>query len=90
MTGVRRAAGQPGKDGTVMETVTSTVLKCPECDGKTQVEMPEDRCMIFFECPHCGAALRPEEGDCCVFCSYAAHPCPPMQGNAIQVKDNVN
>jgi hypothetical protein len=23
--------------------------------------------------------LRPAEGDCCVFCTYADVPCPPIQ-----------
>nr|WP_279311244.1 GDCCVxC domain-containing (seleno)protein [Salinibacter ruber] len=29
--------------------------------------------------PACRTVLRPEEGDCCVFCSYGRVPCPPVQ-----------
>jgi len=28
----------------------------------------------------CGALLRPEPGDCCVYRSYDSVPCPPIQG----------
>ena len=32
--------------------------------------------MIKHECEGCRAVLRPKEGDCYVFCSYALDPCP--------------
>lgn len=41
--------------------------------------MPTDACQYFYDCRHCGAVLRPLKGDCCVFCSYADMPCPPIQ-----------
>jgi hypothetical protein len=25
--------------------------------------------------------LKPEPGDCCVFCSYGSVPCPPIQAS---------
>ncbi|MFL5067067.1 MAG: GDCCVxC domain-containing (seleno)protein [Xanthobacteraceae bacterium] len=34
---------------------------------------------LLHECTGCGAMLRPEHGDCCVFCSYGSAPCPPIQ-----------
>ena len=37
----------------------------------------------FFEIGYgCGAMLKPKEGDCCVFCSYADVHCPSMQREA--------
>ncbi len=41
--------------------------------------MPTDACVYFYDCAGCGALLRPKAGDCCVFCSYGAIPCPPIQ-----------
>jgi hypothetical protein len=41
--------------------------------------MPSDACQFFYDCPGCGAVLRPKPGDCCVFCSYGDRPCPPVQ-----------
>lgn len=58
--------------------LTSTVT-CPACDARTEAEMPADACQFFWECPTCGTVLRPEEADCCVFCSYGDVPCPPVQ-----------
>ena len=40
--------------------------------------MPTDACQFFRDCPACGAVVRPLDGDCCVFCSYADAPCPPV------------
>lgn len=41
--------------------------------------MPTDACIFFHECSGCHARLRPQAGDCCVFCSYGDVPCPPVQ-----------
>ena len=41
--------------------------------------MPTDACLFFHACPSCGVLLRPQPGDCCVFCSYGSVPCPPVQ-----------
>jgi hypothetical protein len=41
--------------------------------------MPTDACQFFYDCKGCGTLLRPQEGDCCVFCSYGDVTCPPVQ-----------
>ena len=41
--------------------------------------MPIDACQWFYDCSHCGVLLKPKSGDCCVYCSYATVPCPPVQ-----------
>ena len=54
----------------------NTVLTCPECGREQAATIPDDACVIAYECTGCNATLRPLEGDCCVFCSYAVDPCP--------------
>lgn len=61
-------------DALLVSTIT-----CPSCGVRTEAEMPTDACQFFWPCPSCGTVLRPEEGDCCVFCSYGDVPCPPIQ-----------
>lgn len=58
---------------------TKATITCPNCGEKQEVEMPTDACQHFYTCPHCGKVLKPKEGDCCVFCSYADTQCPPKQ-----------
>ena len=41
--------------------------------------MPLDACQFFYDCDGCGAGLRPNPGDCCVFCSFGTVKCPPVQ-----------
>jgi len=43
--------------------------------------MPVDACQYFYICKGCGEKLKPQPGDCCVFCSYGSLPCPPVQQN---------
>ena len=43
--------------------------------------MPTDSCQWFYECQGCKTVLRPLAGDCCVFCSYGTHKCPPIQAD---------
>ena len=65
----------PQKGSVVLET-TITCPACGHCETET---MPTDACQGFYDCRHCGVVLKPKPGDCCVFCSYASVPCPPMQ-----------
>ncbi|WP_342616774.1 GDCCVxC domain-containing (seleno)protein [Rhodoferax sp. GW822-FHT02A01] len=58
---------------------TKSVLTCPECGHKAELEMPSDACQFFYECEACKAVLRPLAGECCVFCSYGTVKCPPIQ-----------
>ena len=59
-------------------TLTS-ILTCPECGHRRTETMPVDACQWFYDCRSCHAVLKPKPGDCCVFCSYATVPCPPVQ-----------
>lgn len=54
-------------------------LTCPECGHAARARMPTNACQFFYDCPGCGAVLRPKPGDCCVFCSYGDVECPPKQ-----------
>jgi len=56
------------------------VIKCPYCGAQSIETMPTDACQYFYDCKDCGRVLKPKPGDCCVFCSYADHKCPPKQG----------
>ena len=59
-------------------TLIST-LTCPRCGHAATEAMPTDQCVYYYECMECGSLLKPEPGDCCVFCSYGSMPCPPVQ-----------
>lgn len=56
-----------------------STLVCPACGARTTETMPTDACQYFYDCPACEAVLKPKAGDCCVYCSYADVPCPPIQ-----------
>jgi hypothetical protein len=56
-----------------------STITCPDCGYKKTEMMPTDACAFFYECENCKTRLRPLEGDCCVYCSYATLKCPPIQ-----------
>ena len=56
-----------------------STLTCPLCGHVETETMPTDACQYFYDCKGCHAVLKPEPGDCCVFCSYGDVPCPPVQ-----------
>lgn len=59
--------------------ILQSTITCPEC-GHAEIEtMPSDACQWFYDCKGCKMVLKPLPGDCCVFCSYATVPCPPIQ-----------
>jgi hypothetical protein len=56
-----------------------SVITCPHCGAKRTETMPENACRYLYQCASCRAYLKPNPGDCCVFCSYGSVACPPMQ-----------
>ncbi len=63
----------------VDEIILESTITCPECGHQATEIMPTDSCQFFYECASCHTVLRPNEGDCCVFCSYGSVKCPPIQ-----------
>ena len=59
-------------------TLTSRI-QCPQCGFSAEELMPTDACIFFYQCQACGQLLKPQPGDCCVFCSYGSVKCPPVQ-----------
>ena len=59
--------------------VIESELTCPECGYSEILTMPVDACQWYHECNGCHRLLRPNPGDCCVFCSFGSVPCPPEQ-----------
>ena len=59
-------------------TLEST-LTCPNCGHRKTEVMPTDACQYYYECEACHTLLKPNEGDCCVFCSFGTVKCPPIQ-----------
>ena len=65
-----------------MDSITiklESTITCPQCQHISVESMPTDACIYYYECKNCGDLLKPKKGDCCVFCSYADVPCPPIQ-----------
>jgi len=61
------------------DIILQSTLTCPHCGTSETLTMPTDACQWFYQCTACDKLLEPKKGDCCVFCSYANVPCPPIQ-----------
>lgn len=59
--------------------ITQSIISCPNCGFAKMETMPTDACQYFYECENCNSLLKPNEGDCCVYCSFGTIPCPPIQ-----------
>ncbi|ABQ06107.1 MULTISPECIES: GDCCVxC domain-containing (seleno)protein [Flavobacterium] len=62
-----------------MKIVLQSIITCPLCSHSKEETMPTDACQFFYECENCKQTLKPNQGDCCVYCSYGTVPCPPIQ-----------
>ena len=56
-----------------------STITCPNCGQRSPETMPTDACQYIYICKACGLEMKPEPGDCCVFCSFGDVPCPPIQ-----------
>lgn len=72
----QRASANP--DRMRLPAVMKSTLTCPHCGFAEKLAMPTESCPFFHACGG-GAMLKPQPGDCCVFCSYGNVPCPPRQ-----------
>jgi hypothetical protein len=59
--------------------IPKSTITCPECGFQKVETMPEDSCQFFYECENCKTILKPNKGDCCVYCSFGSVKCPSMQ-----------
>ncbi len=59
--------------------ILDSILTCPLCSFTKKETMPTDACQYFYECENCKTIMKPQNNDCCVFCSYGTVPCPPIQ-----------
>ena len=62
-----------------MDIEFKSIIKCPFCGFEKEEEMPANACLHFYQCTSCKKILKPEQGDCCVFCSFGSVKCPPKQ-----------
>jgi hypothetical protein len=60
--------------------IVHSVLTCPACGHAEELAMPTDACLFFHECAACHVRLRPNAGDCCVFCSFGSVPIQSRTG----------
>jgi hypothetical protein len=59
--------------------VLQSTITCPNCGHQKEETMPTDACQYFYECENCKRVLKPNQGDCCVYCSFGTVKCPPIQ-----------
>ena len=69
-----------------MDITYAATLTCPKCGAEHTETMTDDSCRFFYRCDRCGSTLRPAEGDCCVYCTYADVPCPPIQRDRLRAR----
>ena len=67
------------EDATKLSMILQSIITCPKCGVAKMETMPTEACQYFYECTGCGAKLKPERGDCCVFYSYGSVACPPSR-----------
>jgi len=67
----------------MIEIIPDSIITCPNCGYKKKETMPTDACQFFYKCENCGTIMRPDHGECCVYCSFGSVNCP-----SIQIKGN--
>lgn len=65
------------KDSVVIQN--TSIITCPKCKTSKEEVMPTETCKLSYICTKCSYEMHPQNGDCCVFCTYGDHKCPSMQ-----------
>ena len=64
-----------------MKIILVSKITCPECGFSKIERMPTDNCQILYTYENCNENLKPNNGDCCVYCTHATIPYLPIQEN---------
>lgn len=51
-------------------------LKCPYCGYIMKVKIPENQCLVFWQCEKCHKIITTPKDKCCVICAYSDKKCP--------------
>lgn len=69
-----------------MEIILQSTITCPNCGHKKEETMPFTACQFFYKCEVCQTVLKPNAGDCCIYCSFGDVVCPPRQ-NELKIEE---
>ena len=64
-----------------MKIILVSKITYPECGFSKIERMPTDNCQILYTCENCNENLKPNNGDCCVYCTHATIPYLPILEN---------
>lgn len=64
-----------------MKIILVSKITCPECGFSKIERMLTDNCQILYTYENCNENLKPNNGDCCVYCTHATIPYLPNQEN---------
>ena len=73
---IHKTSPKQSKDPSLFSEIT-----CPECKHTKTEKLPTEVCQVSYTCENCKKVLHPDDGDCCVFCTYGTHKCPSKQNN---------
>ena len=76
----RRSSAQSRTREAEAAKALESVITCPACGATALEVMPTDACLFFYQCKQCRKLLRPNRGDCCVFCSFGIPAVAYCQG----------
>lgn len=63
-----------------------TTIKCPFCEKRQRVLVPEDKCLVTHECKYCKKTIIPPVHNCCIICAYSKIKCPVSKSNKKEIK----
>jgi arsenate reductase len=59
-------------------------LKCPFCGFIQEVEIPDDKCLAFYNCVNCEEMISALKGNCCVICGYSDKVCKEFYNQVME------
>ena len=62
-----------------IDKMKTAKFKCPKCGFIEKIEIPKERCLIFYKCKNCGELISTPENFCCIVCAYSDKKCDVFQ-----------
>ena len=60
----------------ILKIPKRVTIKCPNCNYKNRLDVPENELLNSFECKNCKQLIKTPTVQCCIICAFSKTKCP--------------
>ena len=73
----------------IIKLPKTAMIKCPNCDKKSRINVPIDSLLNYFDCKKCKQKIETPIMKCCIICAFSNKKCSQsliMEAKGLRIK----